>query len=335
MEALSLTGSPFKIRRNDDFAASLSPFHDGGGGSDAAALFQQLQLLRDKNRMRWGEADSQKETTDMLKDFKDTSRDDNEERKDSLNTKRSPLKALTNKKGGDQKKRSGSAKKKKQKQPDQNGKQSTTVNGPSAKPQHKVQQQQQSVNQQPNHYRTSKLSIGVTGAQSNTQNGPSIGIAASTYEVNNYGVDHSVLFNFTFPSKDTESENNFYEESPTNSTLSWSPSSRLSAIEEGDEVESENGSMSEDLQFVTVLSEASSPDKSVEKRSLQRALGPLLSSTSLDRNPVEVPDYYADDAWKDEDQLCFTGRCSFFTSLANLFKGEKNQQNCFMDGCEL
>jgi hypothetical protein len=341
MEALSLTGSPFKISRKGDFVTSLSPSCDDAGGSDAAALFQQLQMLRNENRMRWGEAESRKETADVLKDFKATSSNDNEERVENMmSAKRSPLKTLTNKRGDDQTKKSGSTKKNKQNRMDQ-----TAVNGSPVRPlgynQHQEQQQnvdQQQLTKKQNHYRTSKLSIGVTGTQNHMQNESSIGIAASTYEVNNYGVDHSLLFNFTFPIKDKESENNFYEESPTNSTLSWSSSSRLSAIEEGDEVESENGSVvSEYLQFDTVISRGvSSPDKSVQTRSLQRALGPLLSSTSSDQNQVVFPDYYADDAWKDEEQLCHTGSCSFFTSLANLFfKGGNNQQNCFMDGCEL
>jgi hypothetical protein len=329
MEALSRTGSPFKIRQKHDDLASFTPLvslgtYESDDQDDAASLFQKLQLLRNENRKRWGETDSMRVkqcTEDMLADFKDDI-GCNEERATELSSKRAPLKSLMNKKEEQLRKDSGNSVKKNKKQQGPfgvSGKRDALLAVPPGLQKHGATKDNTTKTKQ-NDYCTSKLSIG---------------ISKPTYEVNNNGIDHFLLFQFAFPNSAEETQHNLYEDSPTNSTLSWL--SGLSVIEECDEETLE----SDDKASCSVEHSESADEQSEERLNcpdvghVQLALGPLLSSTSLQK---DCPNYYVDETWKDEKQhpLCPSGGCSFFTALMNLFVGKKKHRNCLaFEGCEL
>lgn len=372
MEALSLTASPFKLRLKDDFSSAVSPFRgDASDNDEAAALFQQLQLLRNENRMRWGEPAGKRvkrevAEEDMLADFKDD--DVFEDCEEDVpvgdaSSNRMPLKALTNKRTKKHYKKSKKKKKQQQRSNGQSGNKSAAVPlGQSNNENYSVKplgdsknnhvkplasQQQQPNNILPakrkqNDYCTSKLSIGVTDTSTNKHE-PSIGISAPTWEVNNSvpPVDHSLLFNFAFP-KEEESEHNLYDDSPTNSSLSWSATSKLDVIEECDEETESDESIAiastspKIAQDEDLMDQPQEETDIAESNSLTPALRPLLSSSSLQKEQVS-PDFYTDDTtWKDDDQLCQSDSCPFLTAFANLFISKKRKRDCFvLDGCEL
>ena len=344
MQALSITGSPFKIRLKDECSEASDCSGSGyeARRDDAAALFQQLQLIRNENRKRWGELERtntknvHQKVEDMLQDFKEATADDdnakNELANNASNT-RQPLKILTNNKG--EQRCSKVYGKKKQRLTEQKAAKSdatesnnfSTIDS-SVNKTMSIQKQQppmqppkdNSVRRQ-NDYCVSKLSIG---------------ISEPTYEVSNYGVmDHSMLFSFATTQRE-EPDHNFYEDSPTNSTLSLtSLTGGLSVIQECDEeaeCDDNSDASSEYVEFVRTSSITSfSYCAEAETASLKKALGPLLKCNSFEgvsRN------YYEDQEWKEEEKMCLSG--CFFSAIANLFRGNKKNQNCFAPhGCEI
>ena len=328
MEALSITGSPFKIRLRDKcFGASEL----GGSGcnsrrDDAAALFQQLQLLRNENRKRWGETEPtntnmDQKVEDMLHDFNIETEDEDSAKNESVKnpyTGRKPLKALTNSNGEN---RSNEVYgKKKQRLTEQKPVRSNATksndscavgssNGENMNTQKQQPSDECSV-KRPNDYCVSKLSIG---------------ISEPTYEVKNYGVmDHSTLFNFA-PRQSEEPEYNLYEDSPTNSTLSLSSLlGGLSVIEECDEEaecnDNRDDASTEYVEFDRTSSNASFDDCS------EAETGPLLKSDSFQG---VCPDYYEDEEWKEDEKMMCRSNC-FFSFVTNLFRSHKANQNCFV-----
>lgn len=342
MEALSLTASPFKIRLND-YSPSLASF---SSGDDAADILRKLHLLQDENRMCSAEpnAKPRKENVvdDMLADFKGDIDDCEDEGigDEGSSSKRVPFKSLTNTKNQQKNgsKAADAKKDKKQKMATKTSKatasmgtssiiDNSSINSISTQKHAPINDHATATRQ--NDYRTSKLTIG---------------ISTPTYEVDrNYEVDPSLPFNFLFPTTEeclqNESQHNFYEDSPANSTLSWFDG--LSVIPECDEEAEFNEeetltvtkvNCNRDDPSVDALSREEKFDNgNISVDTMHLALRPLLSTTSVNDG---FSDYYTDEPSKsDEHQFMSSHACCIFTSLTKLFMNKKKRQNCFVPDC--
>ena len=319
----------------------------------AAALFEQLQMIRDENRVRWGEhhhgaaIEDGNYVVDILQEFRNEPNDDKceiEEANQGIDGKRTPLRSLTNetkpkgvKKASKSRKSKSKGKKNKKRQTKEKSNKSHTI----------IDTQNDATSLGTKH----KF---VNSSHDDDKSKQSIGISKPTYEINDFGVDHSLVLNFALPkalAAPTETVQTVDEESLTNSpsTVGLTIVNGLDVIEEAEEevdqspVKSECNEESrystEDQMGVTreechVL-EAEMMKTRLEDGSRKWpqnyciAMNPLLSSTSFQEDDSS---YYNDDISEDEQyQMCSSDfNCTFFSGLVTLFMGQKKSQNCLV-----
>ena len=305
-----------------------------------AALCEQLQMIRDENRMRWGEhhhgatIEDDDCVVDILKGFKDDPNDDGDE-KEGVNHanygKRTPLRSLTNETKSKGVKKTGRNRGKNRKSKSK-GKRNKT-----RRPKKKSNKSSVITDTHNDLMTLGTKYKFINNGDDNTSK-QSIGISKPTYKINDFGVDHSLVLNFALPEAlepvPTVPVQTVYEESPTNSVSTVGLENGLDVIEEAEEEVDESPIKSEcnkESNFSTddQVGMMREEGQVLEAEEAMKRTSPLLSSTSFqDDHSI----YYNDETLEDkQDQLCSSNNnCTFFSRLITLFTGQKKSQNCLI-----